>query len=560
MSTLTVGVGMQYATIAKAVAASHNNDVIQVQAGTYTNDFLKVDDSITLESIGGMATITATTTPLENKGIVIVGEAGLNPNVTIEGFLLTGAKISASAGNNGAGIRYESGNLTLDNDVIRNNQDGILATPYLANTGTIIVNTSTFSANGAGDGQSHNLYINQVKQFTFEDSVSVGAIVGHDIKSRAANTTIISSTIGDGPTGTASYEIDLPNGGKALIQGNTIEQGPDTRNPIIISYGEEGGLIAGSTLTVTGNTILNDLSSGSSQGIRNTTAVVASVTNNHYYGLTTAKLESGPATLSGNTLLATEPPFLGVGGGGGGGSTGGGGGTGGGTDPTLTVSQNNGYVHATAAATSILVTGTHDYIYGGAGGITLTASGSNTSVITAAGSPNVINMENTGHITSAGSDVITTSAYTVGITASGSDTIHAGAGSVSLTGLAGSTSSVVGGAGRFTYGGDGGTLDYTGAAGTAYLTLRSDAATIAFGSGATEVHAGSGIENFVFRNGADGGWDLIAGFNPANASLTFQGFTGSAIASETFHGGSTYLKLTDGTSVTFQNTPSLLIS
>ncbi len=191
MSTLTVGVGMQYATIAKAVAASHNNDVIQVQAGTYTNDFFKIDDSITLESIGGMATIAATTTPLESKGIIIVGEAGLNPNVTIEGFVLTGAKISASAGNNGAGIRYESGNLTLDNDVVRNNQDGILATPYVANTGTIIVNTSTFSANGAGDGQSHNLYINQVARFTFEDSVSVGAIVGHDIKSRASSTTII---------------------------------------------------------------------------------------------------------------------------------------------------------------------------------------------------------------------------------------------------------------------------------------------------------------------------------------------------------------------------------
>ncbi len=206
------------------------------------------------------------------------------------------------------------------------------------------------------------------------------------------------------------------------------------------------------------------------------------------------------------------------------------------------------------------MTGTHDYIYGGAGGITLTATGSNTSVITAAGSPNVINMDNTGQITSAGSDVITTSAYNVGITASGSDTIHAGAGTTSLTGLAGSTSSVVGGAGRFTYGGQGGTLNYTGAAGSAYLTLRSDTATIAFGSGATQVNAGTGIENFVFRNGAGGGSDLIAGFNPTNDSLTFQGFTGSAIASQTSHSGSTYLKLTDGTSVTFQNTPSLLIS
>ncbi|MDB5446641.1 MAG: putative calcium-binding protein, partial [Phenylobacterium sp.] len=42
MATLTVGQGQQYATISAAVAASHDGDLLQVQAGTYTNDFAEI--------------------------------------------------------------------------------------------------------------------------------------------------------------------------------------------------------------------------------------------------------------------------------------------------------------------------------------------------------------------------------------------------------------------------------------------------------------------------------------------------------------------------------------
>jgi len=39
MSILTVGPTGEYKTISAAVAASHSGDIIQVAAGTYTNDF-----------------------------------------------------------------------------------------------------------------------------------------------------------------------------------------------------------------------------------------------------------------------------------------------------------------------------------------------------------------------------------------------------------------------------------------------------------------------------------------------------------------------------------------
>ena len=69
MATLTVGsgAGFDYSTLASAVAASQDGDVIQVQAGTYTNDFAEITTSITIEGVGGMVNLVATDTPLAGE-------------------------------------------------------------------------------------------------------------------------------------------------------------------------------------------------------------------------------------------------------------------------------------------------------------------------------------------------------------------------------------------------------------------------------------------------------------------------------------------------------------
>ncbi len=541
MSTLTVGASMQYATITQAVAASQDGDVIDIQAGTYNNNWLQINDSITLQAIGGNVIMQATVVPPNNKGIIIVGDGTHAPDVTINGITLTGARISKAQGNNGAGIRYQNGDLTLNNDTIRNNQEGLLATPYVANTGTIIVNNSTFTANGAGDGQSHNIYVNHIAQFTFEDSVSIGAIVGHDIKSRADNTSILNSTIGDGTSGTASYEIDLPNGGNAIIQGNTIQQGAASQNPVIISYGEEGGILPGSTLTVSGNTIMNDLHAHIPTMVRNSTATVATIDDNQYYGLTAIQLSSGPASLSNDTSLAVEPKLDPTGGG-----------------PTsLWISANSTTTHTGYKHATVLVTGNSDGVDAGLGGVSLTSTGNSTTVATLAGVASDLTLQNTGYVLSAGNDEITTNTGSVAVVASGNDTIFAGSGGIHLTDYAGSSSSVVGGAGNFAYGGGGGALSYTGGAGSAYIAAGPGAMDITFGAGPTTLGLGAGVGDLVFVNGSGGGTDLITGYNAARDTVTFQGFAGSAIANQTSRGGSTYLTLTDGTQVTFQGTPSL---
>jgi len=303
MATLTVGPGGQFQTIATAVAASHDGDVVQVAAGTYTNDFLDFSDSITLQAVGGMVVINATVSPPNGKAIITEGAIGAN--VTISGFEISGAVV---ADGNGAAIRYQGGNLTLTNDYIHGNQDGILAgTPAVAGTGTISIDSSEFASNGSGSGSTHNIYVNDVALLQITNSYIHDAVVGHEIKSRAENTVITGSRIDDGPTGTASYSIDLPNGGNATITDNVIQQGPQTQNSGIIAYGEEGSLHTGTTVLVSGNTILNDLNKASASALWNATAADLTFSNNLVYGLTTDQLVRGTATVSGTTFLASEP-------------------------------------------------------------------------------------------------------------------------------------------------------------------------------------------------------------------------------------------------------------
>ena len=141
MTTLTVGSGLEYATLASAIAASQDGDVIKVQAGTYTNDFATITTNITVEGVGGMVNLVATQPPSNRKGILTIGAGGsTGPNVTLDNISFSGAVISNGDGGNAAGIRYQSGNLILNNTYFHDNQNGLLADADP--TGTITINNS----------------------------------------------------------------------------------------------------------------------------------------------------------------------------------------------------------------------------------------------------------------------------------------------------------------------------------------------------------------------------------------------------------------------------------
>jgi hypothetical protein len=296
--TITVGVGKQFATLAAAVAASRDGDVIGIDAGTYVNDFATINTKITLVGVGGLAHFKATGLIGNGKAILIT-----NTDVTIDGLEFSGATV---ADQNGAGIRYQGGALTIRDSYFHDNQNGLLGAASA--TGSISIDNTEFWNNGSGDGYTHNLYVGDIARLTVTDSLFRSANAGHEIKSRARENTIVNNRIYDQADGTGSYSIDLPNGGRAVIRGNVIEQGALGQNPAIIHFGGEGTARAGSSLVIDDNLVVNHMASNSARLLLNqASGVTASVTGNDVYGLGSGQIVSGGATVSGTTYLAADP-------------------------------------------------------------------------------------------------------------------------------------------------------------------------------------------------------------------------------------------------------------
>jgi hypothetical protein len=286
MATLTVSNGQ---SIQAAINAAHAGDTIDVAAGTYNNQFLTIRTSITLQATGGEVLLRETTSPPNGKAMITEGGAGLH--VAINGFDVSGVAVPD---HNGAAVRYEGGALSLSNDYFHNNQEGLLGAADPG--GSISIDHSEFASNGDGSGSTHNIYVGSIASFTLTNSYIHDAVVGHEVKSRAVNNTITGNRIFDNG-GSASYSIDLPNGGNATISGNQIEQGAHTQNPAIFAWGEEGNTNGG-MMFITGNTIVNDDPSG--YGVL---GGPASFTNNQDWDL--ANL--GNVLASGNVDLASRP-------------------------------------------------------------------------------------------------------------------------------------------------------------------------------------------------------------------------------------------------------------
>ncbi|WP_437630358.1 right-handed parallel beta-helix repeat-containing protein [Sorangium sp. So ce854] len=253
-ATLSVGPGKTYATPCQAVSAAADNDVIEIDAaGNYDGDVCAIPRSgLTLRGVGGRAKIDAAGKSAGGKAIwVIQGD-----DTVVEDIEFSGATVPDQ---NGAGIRQEGVNLTVRGCYFHDNDDGILAGDKQGST--IVIEYTEFANNGFGDGQSHNVYINRVDKLVFQYNYSHHAKVGHLLKTRALENHILYNRL-TGEDGNSSYEIDVPSGGKTILLGNLIQQGPSTDNGGIITYAVEGATNPSTSLFVVNNTVVNDRPNG----------------------------------------------------------------------------------------------------------------------------------------------------------------------------------------------------------------------------------------------------------------------------------------------------------
>ena len=283
---LEVGPDARFKLPSEAIARAGRGDTIHIAPGDYNDCAVIRASGLTIEATGEGATFADKS--CAGKGILVIDGS----DVTVRNITFMRAEVGD---HNGAGIRAEGRNLTVEHCKFIDNENGILANPNAGST--IRIMDSDFRGNGKCEGQcAHGLYVGAVDRLEVVHSRFVDQHVGHHIKSRARTTVLLDSDIADGPDGNSSYLVDIPNGGDVLIQGNRLQKGRKAENTgTAVPIGEEGVRNATHELVIRDNTFVSDLP-GTTVFVRNRTETPATLSGNHLQGNITPLV--GPGTVS----------------------------------------------------------------------------------------------------------------------------------------------------------------------------------------------------------------------------------------------------------------------
>ncbi len=306
-----VGPSRAYQYCSQLAALVQPGDTVQIDYAIYQNDkqVLWTVDNLFLVGIGGRPRLEAgaiiANDASNGKGIFVISGA----NVHVHNIEFANAVVQS---NNGAGIRQEGRNLWVTQCKFEANEMGILC-GNIANCKTTIEYSEFLNGGSvANPGFQHNIYINHIDTFVFRYNYTYNALAeGHELKSRANYNFILYNRIANETT-IDSRNIDLPNGGTALVMGNVIEQNQNSSNSNMLGYGLEGLTnTVPHKLYVINNTFVNKKTTGSFINIANSTTLLF-VKNNIFAGAKTGGLIIGsPTTLdSSNNAIADNLSVL----------------------------------------------------------------------------------------------------------------------------------------------------------------------------------------------------------------------------------------------------------
>ena len=271
---LEVGPDKPFKQPSEAIAAAESGDDVRIVGGQYFDCAIVKQDNLTIEGIGPDAVLTDKT--CAGKAILVID----GKNVTVRNLTLQRARVPDR---NGAGVRAEGGDLTVENTRFINNENGILSADNPS--ATFRITGSSFIGNGHCDGScAHGLYIGHAKLLHVDHTRFFDTHVAHNIKSRALRTEIFDCDIEDGPEGTSSYLIEAANGGTLIVERNKMEKGKLTQNQgNTIMIGSEGVTQATEQIIIRDNNFTND-QNRSTTFVTNRTATPAELSGNVFKG------------------------------------------------------------------------------------------------------------------------------------------------------------------------------------------------------------------------------------------------------------------------------------
>jgi hypothetical protein len=243
--TLEVGADKEYKSLGAAAGAAQDGDRVVIAPGEYFDCAVWRANNLTIEGGGRPQDTVITDKTCMGKGLFVI----VGANTTVRNLTLTRARVPDD---NGAGIRLDGHDLTVEHVRFVNDQDGILG----GTTGKILIRDSDFVRNGVCEQYcAHGIYTGDVELLRIENSRFSDTRQGHHIKSHALRTEIVNCDIADGPTGTASYLIDISVGGSLVVRDSRLEKGPNAENHTgAIVVGAEGVSHRTGEITIANNT------------------------------------------------------------------------------------------------------------------------------------------------------------------------------------------------------------------------------------------------------------------------------------------------------------------
>jgi len=202
---------------------------------------------------GQVAFVAAQPGTAEFDGVACEGKAALvlrGQGASVNGLIFENMKVPDG---NGAGIRLEQGNLTVQESLFRDSQEGILTGNDEG--GTIEIDHSTFSGVGyCGNDCAHSIYVGNYGRLIVKNARFERGTGGHYVKSRAARTDVIDSSFDDSGGRATNYMIDLSNGSVGTISGNAFVQGSHKENySALIAVAAEGVAHTSAGLAISDN-------------------------------------------------------------------------------------------------------------------------------------------------------------------------------------------------------------------------------------------------------------------------------------------------------------------
>jgi hypothetical protein len=171
----------------------------------------------------------------------------------VDGLVFRGYSVNDG---NGAGIRIETGDLSVTNAMFLDSQEGILGGNPSGQR--IAIDRSTFSGLGQCDESvncSHSIYLINRGEVTITRSRFERGTGGHYVKLRVPNVRIADNSFDDSQGRGTNYMIDLAEGGTGAIARNIFVQGRNKENGSgLIVVGAEGRTYSSQGLAIEGNT------------------------------------------------------------------------------------------------------------------------------------------------------------------------------------------------------------------------------------------------------------------------------------------------------------------